>query len=144
MGDDLERARYIMRFPSHSWQWLWKKFIVESEGKVLIDFKSGRSMPSHLDDLRFYALVETLRIGTPPRRLATYYLDQGRFLPEDVTVDLLESTVSRVIASAERIVALAEFDGEPTESPGPACRWCAERDDCPSGQRFIEDDPGQI
>jgi CRISPR/Cas system-associated exonuclease Cas4 (RecB family) len=110
-------------------------------GKVLIDFKSGRSMPSHLDDLRFYALVETLRIGTPPRRLATYYLDQGRFLPEDVTVELLETTVVRVIASAERIVALADFDGDPTESPGPACRWCTEREICPSGQRFIEDDP---
>jgi glucan phosphorylase len=41
VGDDLERARYIMRFPSHSWQWLWKKFIVESEGKVLIDFSKG-------------------------------------------------------------------------------------------------------
>jgi hypothetical protein len=113
-------------------------------GKVLIDFKSGRSMPSHLDDLRFYALVETLRIGTPPRRLATYYLDQGRFLPEDVTVELLESTVGRVIASAERIVALADFSGVPAESPGPACRWCDERPECDSGQRFLDDDPDQI
>ena len=41
VGNDLGRARYIMRFPSQSWQWLWKKFIVESEGKVLIDFSKG-------------------------------------------------------------------------------------------------------
>ncbi|MFC1652298.1 glycogen/starch synthase [Planctomycetota bacterium] len=38
---DIERARYLMRFPPHSWQWLWKKFIVENDGKVLIDFSKG-------------------------------------------------------------------------------------------------------
>ena len=40
-GDDVGRARYIMRFPPHSWQWLWQKFIVECDGKVLIDFSKG-------------------------------------------------------------------------------------------------------
>ena len=50
-------------------------------GKVLIDLKTGGFSPQHLDDLRFYALMEAVRLGTPPRRLATYYLDQGRFLP---------------------------------------------------------------
>ena len=40
-GDDVGRARYIMRFPPHSWQWLWQKFIVESDGKILIDFSKG-------------------------------------------------------------------------------------------------------
>src|SRR5690606_13016322 len=36
-------------------------------GKVLIDLKTGGFAPAHLDDLRFYALLETLRIGVPPR-----------------------------------------------------------------------------
>ena len=39
--NDIERARYIMRFPPQSWQELWQKFIVETEGKVLIDFSKG-------------------------------------------------------------------------------------------------------
>jgi glucan phosphorylase len=39
--NDVERARYIMRFPPNSWQWLWQKFIVENDGKVLIDFSKG-------------------------------------------------------------------------------------------------------
>ncbi len=39
--NDIERARYIMRFPPNSWQWLWQKFIVENDGKVLIDFSKG-------------------------------------------------------------------------------------------------------
>ena len=58
-------------------------------GKVLIDLKSGKFQPAHLDDMRYYAVIETCRIGVPPRRIASYYLDQGRFHPEDVTEDLL-------------------------------------------------------
>src|SRR3954454_18683995 len=37
-------------------------------GKVLIDLKTGGFSPVHLDDLRFYALVETIKVGVPPRR----------------------------------------------------------------------------
>jgi glucan phosphorylase len=40
-GNDVGRARYIMRFPPNSWQWLWQKFIVECNGKILIDFSKG-------------------------------------------------------------------------------------------------------
>ena len=54
-------------------------------GKVLIDLKSGTGRPHHLDDLRFYAVIETIRMGVPPRLLASYYLDQGLFHTEDVT-----------------------------------------------------------
>ena len=32
-------------------------------GKVIIDFKTGGFAPVHLDDLRFYALIETLRMA---------------------------------------------------------------------------------
>ena len=53
-------------------------------GKVLVDLKTGGFSPSHREDLRFYALVETLRLGVPPRLLATYYLDGGRLQQEAV------------------------------------------------------------
>ena len=46
-------------------------------GKVIVDFKTGRMHGSHVADLRFYALIDTIRIGTPPRMLATSYLDIG-------------------------------------------------------------------
>ena len=75
-------------------------------GKVLIDLKTGAFSPVHLEDLRFYALLEGMRVGTPPRRIASYYLDQGRFVPEDVTEDMLFGAVSRVIDGAHRIVGL--------------------------------------
>jgi len=103
-------------------------------GKVLIDFKTGRFSPMHLEDLRFYSLIETLRIGTPPRRVASYYLDQGRFVPEDVTVAHLETTVMRVVGGIEKMVALEGGDREPVKITGPACRWCPLVADCAEGQ----------
>ena len=62
-------------------------------GKVLIDLKTGGFAPSHRDDLRFYALIETLRLGVPPRLLASYYLDGGRLQQEVVSEDTLAVAV---------------------------------------------------
>ncbi len=109
-------------------------------GKVLIDLKTGGFSPSHLEDLRFYALIETLRTGIPPRRLATNYLDEGRFLAEDVTTSLLHSSVARVIDGVARIVKTRRREHEPATAPGPPCRWCPVRADCQPGQNYLDGD----
>lgn len=109
-------------------------------GKVLIDLKTGSFSPSHREDLRFYALLDAIRIGTPPRRLATYYLDQGRFQVEDVTEDLLFATVARTIDATERMLVLATGQRDPTVAPGPACRWCPVLPECDEGRRHLRDD----
>jgi hypothetical protein len=106
-------------------------------GKVIIDLKTGGTSPVHAEDLRFYALVETLRLGVPPRRLASYYLDQGRAVPEDVTVAVLEATVERVVAGVEKLVALRHRLREPVYKPGPACRWCVALPECDPGRRHL-------
>jgi CRISPR/Cas system-associated exonuclease Cas4 (RecB family) len=106
-------------------------------GKVLVDLKTGAAKGAHLDDLRFYALVETLRLGTPPLRLGTYYLDQGRLLPEDVTEDLLHATVERVVAGVVKMVELATKSRPPVRRPGPACKWCALREGCDEGDAWL-------
>ena len=111
-------------------------------GKVIIDFKTGRFSPSHREDLRFYALLEALRI-LPPRMLATYYLDQGRFHPEEVTRDLLLSAVERIIEGAHRCVELRSRHREPTVAPGPACRWCPVQLDCDEGTVYLDDAPDE-
>lgn len=108
-------------------------------GKVLIDLKTGGFSPSHRDDLRFYALVETLRIGVPPRLLATYYLDGGRLQDEDVTEDLLLSAVERVIHGIDAAVALRHEARQPVLRPGPPCRWCPQQAGCEVGRRWLED-----
>lgn len=108
-------------------------------GKVLIDLKTGGFAPSHRDDLRFYALIETLRLGVPPRLLASYYLDGGRLQDETVTEPLLEAALERVVHGVEAAVAL-RFEGkEPVLRPGTPCRWCPRRQDCEVGKRWMED-----
>ncbi len=110
-------------------------------GKVVIDFKTGRFSPTHREDLRFYALLETLRV-LPPRLLATHYLDQGRLHPETVTSELLLSAAERVIDGAHRYVELATGLRPPTASPGPACRWCpVQPDDCGEGAAYRDSEP---
>ena len=111
-------------------------------GKVIIDFKTGRFSPSHREDLRFYALLEALRI-LPPRLLATYYLDQGRFHPEEVTKDLLLSAAARVIDGAHRYAELVSGARQPSLTPGPACRWCPVQSDCDEGTAYLDDAPDE-
>jgi hypothetical protein len=109
-------------------------------GKVLIDLKTGGFAPAHRDDLRFYALIETLRLGVPPRLLATYYLDGGRLQDEIVTEELLASTIERVVDGAASAVALKHDGRVPVLKPGPPCRWCPRRPDCAVGQAWLEEE----
>ncbi len=108
-------------------------------GKVLIDLKTGGFAPVHLDDLRFYALLETIRLGVPPRLVASYYLDSGTPRAEAVTVALLETTVARVADGVERLVGLAHGTVEPRLRPGPPCRWCVVLPDCDAGRAHLDE-----
>lgn len=109
--------------------------------KVLLDLKTGTYLPSHRDDLRFYALVETLKLGTPPRLLGTYELDAGVLHHEDVSVEVLDAAVRRTVDGVVRLVELlhAGHDEAPTLRPGPPCRWCARSDGCDPGQAWLAD-----
>lgn len=108
--------------------------------KVLIDLKTGGFSGQHVDDLRFYALIETIRLGTPPRLLATYYLDQGVPHPEPVTEGLLYAATQRTIDGAHRMVALLHHDHVPVKRPGSPCRWCPLLDTCPEGRAHLAGD----
>jgi PD-(D/E)XK nuclease superfamily len=110
-------------------------------GKVIVDFKTGRFSPHHRDDLRFYALLDTIRLGTPPRLLATHYLDTARTHPETVTVDLLHSALARTIDGVERMVALDAPDATVTKRTGPACRWCPVLEECQEGRTHLAHEP---
>jgi hypothetical protein len=112
--------------------------------KVIIDLKSGRPSITHREDLRFYALVETIKLGVPPRQLASYYLESGRAHPEDVTVALLRSAVRRTIDGITKIVELDAGARTPMRLGGPTCRWCPLCVDCPEGQAELsrENDEG--
>jgi CRISPR/Cas system-associated exonuclease Cas4 (RecB family) len=109
-------------------------------GKVLIDLKTGGFAPGHVDDLRFYALLETIRLGVPPRLVATYYLDSGRAQREPVTVAVLEAAVRRTVDGAARLVALHHDGATPVLRPGTACRWCPLLESCEPGRTHLDTD----
>src|SRR5213078_3093096 len=54
-------------------------------GRVLIDLKTGSAWPEHAEDMRFYALLFTLRVGVPPARVATMFLRSGECQVEAVS-----------------------------------------------------------
>jgi hypothetical protein len=111
-----------------------------SEARTLIiDLKTGRPALGHPADLRWYALLETLRVGVFPYRLASFYLDSGEWRQEDVDEELLWSTVRRVTDGIARLLELRVVGRCPTESAGPACRWCVERASCPSAPSAVTD-----
>jgi hypothetical protein len=73
----------------------------------LIEVKSGRARIEDRDDLRFYALLETLRSGAAPFRVTTFYTRTGLIETEDVDDGLLTSSVQRVLMGINRMVAPA-------------------------------------
>ncbi|HEX6595291.1 MAG TPA: PD-(D/E)XK nuclease family protein [Acidimicrobiales bacterium] len=97
---------------------------------LFVDLKTGSRYPAHLDDLRFYALVQALRIGVPPFRVASYYLDSASFAAEDVTVETLEIALRRTVDGVRKMVELRTGAREPAVTPCPRCRYCRIRDVC--------------
>jgi hypothetical protein len=111
-------------------------------GKVIIDLKSGGFHAAHLDDLRFYALVETLRLGVPPRLVAGYYLDEAAARPERVTEGSLRAALARTVDGVTAIVEIRHTAREPNRRPGPQCRWCPAAHDCEPGQAWLRERDG--
>lgn len=105
-------------------------------GKVIIDLKSGGRAARHADDLRFYALVDTLRVGIPPRRLATVYLDAGQPVVEEVSAEGLSEAVDRVVSVVDEMTA-TRWGGERIDlRSGPHCGWCPVQAGCVAGQEW--------
>lgn len=114
-----------------------------TEARVLIvDLKTGRGQPRHLDDLRFYALVQTLRVGVPPFRVASYYLDTATFHAEDVTAELLEIAAGRTVDAVTKMARLLDPVAVASLSPGPTCRWCQLAPQCPGPATLADDQDG--
>jgi CRISPR/Cas system-associated exonuclease Cas4 (RecB family) len=107
-------------------------------GKVLVDFKTGAFNPDHLHDLRFYALVEAIARGVPPRRVATHYLESGRLIAEDVSEPMLRTAARRVVDAVRRAVELKGGAGAPpVTKPSAVCRWCPVVGTCEPGQAHL-------
>ncbi|CAB4363542.1 MAG: hypothetical protein F2681_06240 [Actinobacteria bacterium] len=104
---------------------------------LIVDFKSGNRAHHHRDDLRFYALLQTLRQSVPPRKLVSYYLDYSDSEAEDVTEGTLQTALVRTLEGIERHVELTVEGRPPVKRPGFSCRWCPLRGECAEGIAFL-------
>lgn len=104
--------------------------------KLIIDLKTGLVASRHREDLRFYALVETLSRQVPPRRLASFYLDSAQPVVEDVTENLLRSTLRRTLDGIHALIELRIERRQPTKTTGAPCHWCALADNCAEGTAY--------
>ena len=112
--------------------------------KVIIDLKTGRITGAHRDNLRFYALVETLRARQAPRLTATFSLETQRIDTEEVNRNTLSAAVHRLVSGAQLLTELDRDKRTPTRRSGPACRWCPLLDSCAEGTAYVNgesDDP---
>lgn len=107
--------------------------------KVIIDLKTGWPSPMHREDLRFYALLDTITLGVAPRKVASYYLDEAVAHAEDVSEGSLVAAARRTAAGVLRLIELHHDKAEPVRHAGPTCRWCPLADDCGPGQAFLEE-----
>ena len=110
---------------------------VSRAGKVIVDLKTGSRHPTDPEDLRFYALIETLSVGVPPLGIGSFYVAEGRIEHEPVTADVLASALRRTVDGITRCVELASGIREPGRAPGPPCRWCPISADCEPGQDWL-------
>ncbi|MBI3647477.1 MAG: PD-(D/E)XK nuclease family protein [Actinobacteria bacterium] len=99
--------------------------------RLAIDLKTGGAYPEYPEDMRFYALLLTLRFGVPPYRAASLFLDSGEWQAEDVVEDTLQHAADRVIDAA-RAAASLTGGRDPSLRPGPYCAWCPRAERCPA------------
>lgn len=105
--------------------------------KLIVDLKSGRVQARHREDLRFYALVETMSRRVPPRLLASFYLDSAQPITEDVTEGLLRSALRRTLDGINALVELKVERRPAVAQPGASCRWCPLATTCAPGQAYL-------
>lgn len=112
--------------------------------KVIVDLKSGRVNARHREDLRFYALIETLVRDVPPRLLATFYLDSAEPVVEQVTEGVLQSALRRTLDGIHHVIRLQVESDVPTRTPGASCRWCPVAETCHPGQAYLHGDDSDV
>jgi hypothetical protein len=92
---------------------------------LLIDLKTGMPRGQRdRDELRFYALLATLRSGTPPFRWATLYVTEGRIEHEDLSEAVLVTAADRVADAILQAVRLADTEPEGSGELLVGGAWC--------------------
>ena len=74
----------------------------------------------------------------PPRKLASFYLDAGEPVVEDVTEPMLRSAARRMLDAVNAEIELRVEGRDPITRPGVSCRWCPlAASDCSEGAAYL-------
>lgn len=106
-------------------------------GRVIIDIKTGSPSEGDLDDLLFYALLESMSVGVPPLGVGSFYVADSSIDFYRVEESDLYSAASRVADGVMTMMSLRADGAEPTVSPGRLCTWCPVASDCEAGQNWL-------
>jgi hypothetical protein len=101
--------------------------------RLAVDLKTGGAWPEYAEDMRFYALLMTLRFGVPPYRVASLFLESGEWQAEEVSEETLFHAADRMVSAARTAGALLG-GREPRLTPGSWCAWCPRAFVCPSAE----------
>lgn len=93
----------------------------------LVDVCSGARRSGDRTLRHYHALLETLRSGAPPFRVATYYTRDGSMVAEEVDDALLSAMIDPVVAAVAEACRAADADAPPSApldtTPAPATEW---------------------
>ena len=78
-----------------------------------------------------------LRTQVPPRKLASFYLDAGEPVVEDVTERTLLTASRRMLDAVHAEIELRVEGRPPVKRAGVSCRWCPLQADCAEGQEYL-------
>ncbi|MEX0755735.1 MAG: PD-(D/E)XK nuclease family protein [Actinomycetota bacterium] len=109
----------------------------------IVDLKSGEEHLEHMEDLRFYALLELLKNRVPPAMIGSYYLQSSTPRSQPVDEGTIESAARRTVEALTRMGQLTFLDREPQLNPGPYCTFCAALPACQEGRNWIDKRKGR-
>jgi hypothetical protein len=97
---------------------------------VVVEVKSGRPVASHQSEAYLYGLLVALRDGAAPVEVARWY-PGSEIAAVPVSAGVLESAAVRLADGLGRWSELLA-GRTAVESPGVWCRWCPDKEVCPS------------
>ncbi|MEX0754713.1 MAG: PD-(D/E)XK nuclease family protein [Actinomycetota bacterium] len=104
----------------------------------IVDLKSGDEPQEHMEDLRFYALLELLKTGVPPVMIGSYYLNSSTPRSQPVDEGTIESAVRRTVDALTRMAQLGFGERVADLNPGPYCSFCSALPDCETGKTSLK------
>lgn len=106
---------------------------------VVVEVKSGRFGQDHRDGLFWYAVLASLRHGTPPAAVIAWSAWDGAGWAQPVTEPVLRAATHRAAVAFARLGALARGEAA-TRTACRACAWCPEQATCPAAAPAPDED----